>query len=255
MQIKPASNNQTKLWRKLQQSKYRRKEGLFVAEGERCVEQIVANGFINVNALVVEKGYKPGFEVTDSVFEVSHDDFRSLSDTDTPQGIIAVCETPAESSMAHVKDANGVIVALDAVQDPGNVGTIIRTAAWFGAAGILYGEGTADPFHPKVVRSTAGATGALPYQKGEITELLERYEAEGWGCLLMDGGEKSVDIRKVNPSEKTILVIGNEGNGISNELFTNKRKAVRIPGSHTLVESLNAAIAFGIGIYIFAFCD
>jgi len=249
MQIKPASNNQLKLWRKLQQTKYRKKEGQFLAEGERCVEQIVANGFLNVNAFVVEIGYQPGVEITGSVFEVSHDDFESLSDTDTPQGILAVCDTPAESSVAQIKDRSGVIVALDAVQDPGNVGTIIRTAAWFGAVGLLIGDGTADPFHPKVVRSTAGATGALPYMKADLNSLLGPFENSGWQSYLMDGGSHSVDIKEVTSGEQSILVIGNEGNGISQELFTAHRKHVRISGESSIVESLNAAMAMGIGMY------
>ncbi|NBC27622.1 MAG: hypothetical protein GVY08_12230 [Bacteroidetes bacterium] len=249
MQIRPATNNQLKLWRKLQQTKYRKKEGLFLAEGERCVEQIVANGFINVNAFVVEIGYQPGFEINGSVFEVSHDDFESLSDTDTPQGILAVCDTPAESSVAQIIDGSGVIIALDAVQDPGNVGTMIRTSAWFGAAWMLYGDGTADPFHPKVVRSTAGATGVLPFLKGDLGERLKQFEQNGWQIYLMDGGEGSVPIGREIPARRSVLVIGNEGNGIAHQLFTAQRKRVRIPGESSIVESLNAAMAMGIGMY------
>ena len=248
MQIRPASNKQMKLWRKLQQTKYRKKEGLFLAEGERCVEQIIDNGLINVQSLILEKGYIPGFESSVAAFEVSSSEFAALSDTDTPQGILAVCEILGESDDLHQRET-GLIVVFDAVQDPGNVGTIIRTAAWFGAAGLLLGHGTADPFHPKVVRSTAGATGALPYQKGELMELLERFESNGWKSYLMDGAASSVDIRTVKAAEKSILVIGNEGNGISQELFEDERTSVRIPGDNTAVESLNAAIALGIGMY------
>lgn len=249
MQIKPASNNQLKLWRKLQRTKYRRKEGLFIAEGERCVEQIVANGYVDVEALIVEEEYKPGFQVEGIAYEVASNDFETLSDTESPQGVLAVCKIPAETSLEQLTDASGVIVALDAVQDPGNVGTIIRTAAWFGASGILFGDGTADPFHPKVVRSTAGATGSLPYLKGDLGRLLVEFEKHDWQSYLMDGGEGSVPIQSETPANRSILVIGNEGNGISQELFAGHRKRVRIPGDDSSVESLNAAIAMGIGMY------
>ena len=248
MQIRPTSNNQIKLWRKLQQTKYRKKEGLFLAEGERCVEQIVENGFLKVESIILEKGYRAGFESEAPAYEVDSSDFESLSDTDSPQGILAVCRVPEEAEGLHQKES-GLIVAFDAVQDPGNVGTIIRTAAWFGAAGLLIGHGTADPFHPKVVRSTAGATGTLPYLKGDLSEQLEQFEKSGWNVYLMDGGEDSINLQSIKPEEKSILVIGNEGNGISGYLFTDGRRSVRIAGDQTVVESLNAAIALGIGLY------
>jgi len=249
MQIKPASNNQLKLWKKLQRTKYRKKEGLFLAEGERCVEQIVRNGYVDVEAVVVEKDYRPGFDYTGPLFEVTSSDFKDLADTETPQGVLAVCKIPAESVVEQMADEAGLIIALDAVQDPGNVGTIIRTATWFSAAGILFGDGTADPFHPKVVRSTAGATGSLAYMKGNLNDLLGQFEKTGWQSYLMDGGNESVDIKSVTPGEKSILVIGNEGNGISGQLFIPQRSSVRIPGENASVESLNAAIAMGIGMH------
>ena len=143
------------------------------------------------------------------------------------------------------------MVAFDAVQDPGNVGTIIRTAAWFGAAGLLLGHGTADPYHPKVVRSTAGATGALDYVKGDLAELLAKFENEDWQVYLMDGGSDSIELQSIKPGKKSVLVVGNEGNGISEEQFRTGRTSVRIPGDDAVVESLNAAIAMGIGMYGF----
>lgn len=249
MQINAASNNQVKLWRKLQKTKYRKKEGLFLAEGERCVEQIVENGFIEIDSIILEKGYMPGFDYDANAYEAESPDFKSLSDTDSPQGILAVCKIPAETSLEQLTDGSGVIVALDAVQDPGNVGTIIRTASWFGAAGLLIGNGTADHFHPKVVRSTAGATGSLSYMKGDLNELLQQLEKTGWQSYLMDGSEGSIPIKTETPASRSILVIGNEGNGISQELFAPHRKRIKIQGDNSSVESLNAAIALGIGMY------
>lgn len=249
MKIKTASNNQLKTWRKLGMTKYRKKEGLFIAEGERCVEQILVNGFVDVEALVVESGTNLSFSYPDTIYEVESADFESLSDTESPQGVLAVCRIPEELAIDQLSVKKGIIIALDAVQDPGNVGTIIRTASWFGAAGLLIGNGTADPYHPKVVRSTAGATGALKIVKGDLSELLNKFESEGWGTFLMDGSDRSVDIKIVTPGEKSILVIGNEGNGISEDFFSSNRKSVRIPGNNDTVESLNAAIALGIGMY------
>lgn len=254
MQISPASNSQLKLWKKLQMTKYRKKEGLFIAEGERCVEQILDGGFLDVETVIVEEEYEPGFELFRGDYEVvsvTGDDFQTISDTETPQGVLAVCRIPEKADPAELQEKPGLIVALDSVQDPGNVGTIIRTASWFGATGILFGEGTADPFHPKVVRSTAGATGALPYLKGKPDELLTDFEKKGWQVFLMDGSDKAENLADIIPPDKSILVIGNEGSGIAEQLFTPERRVVKIPGNHQTVESLNAAIALGIGLYQF----
>lgn len=254
MQISPASNNQVKLWKKLLMAKHRKKEGLFIAEGQRCVEQIATGGFIEVDSIVIEEGFEPGAEFSSGnfpVFSVKNDDFQQISGTETPQGVLAVCRITAEADVENLKSTPGLIVAMDAVQDPGNVGTIIRTASWFGAAGIVFGEGTADPFHPKVVRSTAGAAGTLPYLKGTLQNLLSGFEIAGWKTYLMDGSQDAESIDDITPAEKSILVIGNEGNGISNHLFTPERKTVSIQGDNQTVESLNAAIALGIGLYQF----
>jgi len=233
--------------------KYRKKEGLFLAEGERCVEQILKGNIVDVDAVIVDQGYEPGSEILNhrELLYSVNDDFHSISDTETPQGVIAVCKIPDVAHVDDFRQKEGVIVALDAVQDPGNVGTIIRTAAWFGAAGILFGDGTADPFHPKVVRSTAGATGALPFLRGDLTEHFPQFEQNSWDICLMDGSAGAENLKDVKPNGRQILVIGNEGSGISKSLFIPGRRKIRIAGNHQTVESLNAAIALGIGLYWF----
>ena len=251
---KPASNNQIKEWRKLLMGKYRNRNGLFLAEGLRCVEQINQNGLIDVTALLsdgsgaaeqLDRGEIP-------VYELSNDDFASISDTETPQGVTAVCRMPAEASIDEIARGDGLIVALDAIQDPGNMGTIIRTAAWFGVTAILAGTGCVDPYHPKVVRSTAGATGAVPIIKGDLEDLFSRCESSGWRAYLLDGAEDAIELKLIIPNSKSILTIGNEANGISQNLFTENRIRVRISGKSRVVESLNASVAGGIALEHFS---
>ncbi|MEX1268910.1 MAG: RNA methyltransferase [Balneolaceae bacterium] len=253
MKIKSASNNQIKNWKKLRMSKYRKKEKLFFAEGLRCVEQIIENGIVSVDELVIEEGFRDDIlkRISVPVYSVPKNEFSELADTDSPQGILAVCREPEEADPNVMANKSGLIVAFDAIQDPGNLGTMIRTAAWFGAAGLIYGAGTVQPFHPKVVRSTAGATGAIPFMKGDHGPVLNRFEKQGWKVCLLDGSETSENIQSYRPGEKTVLVIGNEGSGISRELFTPERTALRIPGNSRHVESLNAAVALSIGLYHF----
>ena len=249
-----ASNNQIKEWRKLLMGKYRKKNKLFLAEGLRCVEQILQNGLIDVTALLsdgsgtvnqLEKGEIP-------VYELSSADFASISDTETPQGVTAVCCMPKDNPLNDILQNEGVIIALDAIQDPGNLGTIIRTAAWFGVTAILAGTGCVDPYHPKVVRSTAGATGAVPIIKGNLEDLFSRCESSGWQVYMLDGADDAIEMNKITPDKKSVLVIGNEANGISQNLFTENRIKVRISGKSRVVESLNASVAGGIALEQFS---
>lgn len=249
---KTASNNQVKEWRKLLMGKYRKKNRLFLAEGVRCVEQILQNKKVDVVELLCDGNEAiRELEIPDDlpVYELSSGDFSSVSDTETPQGVIAVCRVPDEVSVDEMSKTGGLIIALDAIQDPGNLGTIIRTAAWFGVKGIIFGTGCVDPFHPKVVRSTAGATGALFYLKGDLQDLFNHLEQHNWQVYLLDGSPQSVDIRTVKPGKKSILVAGNEAGGIHPELFGSNRIPVRIEGDPATVESLNVGVALGIGLF------
>jgi RNA methyltransferase, TrmH family len=248
----PASKNQVKEWRKLLMGKYRKKNRLFLAEGLRCVEQILQNGKVDVTEILSD-GSEAAADLAIPgglpVFELNSDDFVSVSDTETPQGVIAVCRMPDDPLLDEITRNEGLIVALDAVQDPGNLGTIIRTAAWFGVSAILFGTGCVDPYHPKVVRSTAGATAAIPSQKGDLDDLLSRCESSGWHTFLLDGSEEAKNMRTIKPRKKTILVAGNEANGLHPKLFRSNRIPVGIEGKAGAVESLNVAVALGIGLF------
>jgi len=252
MNIKPASGNQIKTWTKLSMGKYRKRENRFIAEGVRCVEQILENGIVSVESILLLDGSDVAIHARYKDiphYSLSAGDFGSITDTQTPQGVAAVCITPEESSHGDLAGSGGLIVAMDAIQDPGNLGTMIRTASWFGSAGLLFGEGTVDPFHPKVVRSTAGATGVLPYRKGNLSEELKLLESAGYRIFLLDGSQDSISIKDVRPEKKTVLVVGNEANGISRGLFSSGRNPVRIDGDAGYVESLNAAVALSIGLW------
>lgn len=254
MEFKEPSNNQLKKWRKLLQGKYRKQENQFLAEGLRCVEQIIQQKKVTVTEVLVEINSEVigALSIKDiPVYELGQSDFESVSDTETPQGIIAVCNTPVESDLEKLSKKEGLIVAFDAIQDPGNLGTMIRTSSWFEASGLLIGHGTVDPFHPKVVRSTAGATGAISYRKADLHSELLQLEESGWNISILDGSENAISLKSADKTGRDILVIGNEGNGVNPKLLQNRR-AVKIPGNSHNVESLNAAIALSIALYQFS---
>lgn len=258
--MKSISNAKMTLLRKLNRKKFREKEQLFLIEGERAVEQAINNGRLELQELFFDESQQlwqqaPWMEAVgnypSSLLNQEH--FQEVSDTENPQGLLALCKIPAEADVEDLISRQGIIVASDGIQDPGNLGTIIRTAVWFGAAGFLSGKGTVDLFHPKVVRSTAGATGALSYRDTDLRQLLPKFEEGGWQVLVLDGGKEAEDIRKIDPSPKTIIVVGNEAHGVDKALFTDQRKSVSILSKpkegEAFVESLNAAIATGIALY------
>lgn len=253
MDTKPASNNQVKQWKKLLMGKYRKKENKFLAEGFRCVEQINQNGRVTIEELLVAESalsQLDEWQIDAPVYTLSNDDFISVSDTENPQGVIAVCKTPPETDISKLGDQNfGLIAAFDAIQDPGNMGTMIRTASWFGVNTLIFGTGCVDPFHPKVVRSTAGATGTIPYLKGDLSEIFEELETNNWTVNLLDGSESAIRLQETIFDDKSVIVVGNEGSGINENLFSQHRKKIKIDGNPEIVESLNAAVAFSIAIH------
>lgn len=254
----PVSNSKRTLLRKLNRKKYRQQEQLFLLEGARAVEQVLINESVAVEGLFFDEGQQywthPQWEKflgnTDA-YLLSDDVFAEVTDTDTPQGVLALCRMPEETAVEELISQPGIIVALDGIQDPGNLGTIIRTAAWFGVKGILSGRGTVDLFHPKVVRGTAGATGVIPHCNGKLKEILPRFEAAGWPVFLLDAGADSVALSEISSIDKAVIVIGNEAHGVDSELISGERRKVCISASqaHTGVESLNAAVATSIALY------
>lgn len=229
------------------------KDRLFLVEGERAVEQVLLNGILEVESIFIKPSKLEHFATFKKKMHLLDNDvFAEISDTSTPQGIIAVCRMPDEGNLNEIAHPKGVIVAADAIQDPGNLGTIIRTAVWYGAHALLLGSGSVDVYNPKVVRSTAGATGVLPVCSGPLNELLTPLEENGWQTLLLDAGQGATSIHLVEPSEKIILVAGNEANGIHSELFRTHRQRVLLPSAtpQQYVESLNAGVAMSIALSI-----
>ena len=259
--MKDASNRQLTLLRKLNRKKYRYQERLFLLEGARAVRQIIANGTIQIKTLFFDKAQKYASQrewkklARDIEAAVlTEEAFLEVTDTDNPQGVLALCHMPEEPSVAEMAEDEGLIVAFDALQDPGNAGTIIRTASWFGTAGLLSGKGTVDLFHPKVVRSTAGSTGTIPQLNGKLPDLLLEFEKRGWSVVLLNKSAEAIPLDRVPTAGKTIIVVGNEGHGIDPSLKSTHRVEAEIPAptAQQHVESLNAATATSIALYAFS---
>lgn len=229
----------------LESSKERKQQGLFVVEGSRLVKEVPAKLLreVYVSASFAQNGVEcipceVGYEV------VSDEAFRSLSDTVNPQGILAVVSIPA-SGMEKVIGAD-LYIMLDDIRDPGNLGTIVRTAEAAGAR-VIMSPNCVDIFNPKVARSTMGTIFRVPFAVCPICEAMARLKEEGVTvcAAVLDG---SIPYNEMNVDGPCAFIIGNEANGVSPEAADAADIKVRIP-MKGMVESLNAAVSAAILMY------
>jgi RNA methyltransferase, TrmH family len=243
------------LARDLRRRRARERQRLFVAEGVRAVEELISSP-LPVRGLLVgpqladaprgsallDTARRRGVDLT----LVDEREFASAAETESPQGVLAVAEIPTRRLEDTELPAQARLVVLDAVQDPGNVGTILRTSAALGAAAVLAMPGTVDLWNAKVVRSAMGALFHSPTFMStwpELDTFRARHAVALWGA---DTG--GTPLERLQPPDRLALLVGNEGAGLSLEGRARVEQSVSIPiGS--AVESLNVAVATGIILY------
>ncbi|HEY4306676.1 MAG TPA: RNA methyltransferase [Gemmatimonadaceae bacterium] len=243
------------LARDLQRRKARERQGLFVVEGVRGVEELLRTsipikGVLSSPRLAstprgeaLAEAIRQGGFAAESVDEK---DFASASDTDTPQGVLAIATVP-ETRLADLPDTQTLrLLVLDGVQDPGNAGTILRTAAALGASATLALPGTVDLWNAKVVRSGMGAHFHHPCLTGTWDDLAEFRTERGVEIWAADVSGDPV--RSTTPPARVALIMGNEGSGLSSQARTRADRLVALPIASS-VESLNVAVAAGILLY------
>lgn len=257
------SNEQYKQLLKLKQKKYRYQEAVFLIEGIKFVKHAILQGadlkaiaFTNnllgeeiiaeiVQMLETSNANKEINKSQIKLFNLSKNLFEALSDTVNSQGILAVVSFPEPIKEL---DPTGLYLALDRIQDPGNLGTMIRTADAAGFSGIILSKGTVDPFSEKVLRSTMGSIFTLPILQ---TESLEQTLIDGKALglsIYTTALENSIDYTQGTYKSGTVFVIGNEAQGISDSVFALSDQRITIPiMGHA--ESLNAAVAAAIVMY------
>ncbi len=245
----PANPAIKKLRALMERSRVREKEGAYVIEGRRMFSEAPED---LLREVFISESYSKKYPIpkTESLYIVSDALFKKTADTSTPQGIMAVVEKPA-CELADVINGNSLIL-LEGVQDPGNLGTIVRTAEAAGIFGVIMDEGCADIFSPKVVRSTMGSIFRLPFIRvPSIKELVPDIKGAGFK-IYASHLKGSVPVNEISFSGKTGIIIGSEGSGISDALTDMADAAVRIP-MEGRVESLNAAVSAAILMYKFKF--
>ncbi len=245
--IEGASNALIKQTKKLKEKKYRLKEGLFIAEGENLCRELFNHKPELVKTVFVTENYLNENPVDNfDVVIVPDFIFESLCETKTPQGIAAVASFGEAASVGFIGDS--LVVYLDNVKDPGNVGTIIRTADAAGFDAVVLSKECADIYNSKTLRATMGSVFHIHvFYEEEYLSVLKKLKESGFnifaGCL-----DAKTCIFDENLKGKSVICIGNEAHGISGELINlgvNKTK-IPIPGQ---AESLNAAVAGAIMMY------
>lgn len=254
MPIPPLSRARAKRLRALRRRRNREESGLFLAEGVRVVEELLAS------TLAVESAvFAPSLEdtargrallqrlaATVPVESTSEGELRELAETESPQGIIAVARMPHHALPRDLPPA-ATLLALDAVQDPGNFGTLVRGADAFGAAAVIVLPGTVDPWNGKAVRSAAGSSFRVPLVHATLPEL--GAWAGAHGVVLWGADAAGRDVASLDRPERVALVLGNEGAGLTPEARAVLAERVSIP-IRGAAESLNVAMAGTVLMYL-----
>lgn len=249
------SSNDIKYFASLKQKKYRKEHAQFLIEGFHLVEECLSSPYeleyIILRGGVDLAGHSGILEKISQnktkVEPVPENLFNKLVETESSQGIVGVVSIPKKLSK---KGNSDLIIALDKINDPGNLGTIIRTAYWFGVSTILLSENSADVFNSKVIRSSQGGVfHSIIEEDVDLNSKLMELSKNGYRVFLFTL-DADTFLDKVKPEANSVLVFGSEAHGISEELLNSGHERVKIRG-YSECESLNVGISAGIALYKF----
>lgn len=241
------SKNKLSVYSSLGNSKMRRKYGIFCVEGIKSVKEII--GSFELESILMREDFVPDYKLPEcTVYRVTENEMKKISNLKTSSPIAAICKLPQLGEHCPEISENELYLMIDGVQDPGNLGTIIRTCHWFGIKNILASKDTVDVFNPKVIQSTMGSLSKVNIFYCDLEKIIrENNEMPCYG-LLLDGK----NIFKAKLQDRGFIVMGNEGNGISKNLRALISDPLLIPpASDDHSESLNVAVATGITLSIF----
>ena len=234
------TKNQIKFIKSLSLKKNRIKEQLFIAEGEKIVSELLKSDF-EIKNIYATKEWKVN---NDYITQISNAELQRISNLKSPNKVLAVVQFKNNKIIKH----DGITLVLDDINDPGNLGTIIRMCDWFGVKQIICSKNTVDIFNPKVVQSAMGSAFRVQVNYTDLENYLSEIKTPIYGAF-MDGK----NLKEVKLPKSAHLVLGNEANGISaeiNKLITDK---VAIKNIGNSAESLNVAVATSILLHVF--CD
>jgi TrmH family RNA methyltransferase len=243
--------NPLSFYKSLHDAKGRREANLFLVEGIRAITQISQQNPGSITELLVQENEPVPPNTRYALRVVTPSQFRGISASSNPSGLIAVVTVPQDAYSSRLPENKGArILALEDIQDPGNVGALIRSAAAFDFDGVLLSEKCADPFGPKSVQASAGSVLSLWIRKTkEFGALMSHLTKEDGFCCVAADVRGKVSLHAVD-APKLALVMGNEGCGISASTLGLAHQVVRIPINGKKAESLNVAVSGGLCMYV-----
>jgi TrmH family RNA methyltransferase len=231
------SKNQIKRITSLHQKKFRNEHQLFIAEGVKVIQELLQSNFVLEQLLVTENCFE---EIEAKYRLLIHDqDMKRISALSTPSSCLAVFHIPESKPVVEA----GLIVALDAIRDPGNLGTIIRLCDWFGVKQLVCSKETVDVYNPKVIQATMGSISRVNVVEVDLPRFIADTPLNVYGTF-MDGA----NVYQQQLTQDAVIVLGNEANGISKEIEMSIKNKLAIPrfGDLQQTESLNVATATAI---------
>jgi RNA methyltransferase, TrmH family len=252
------NKNDLKFYTKLRQKKYRDSEKMFLIEGIHLIEECLKSKYFSDKLELVI--FREGFE-TDTIKkklrdirieEISDVNFRKLSETVNSQGIIGIVKMSCSTNQNEISDSEqNIIVALEDINDPGNLGTTIRTCYWFGVEEMLLSSNSVDMYNSKVIRASQGAIFNLIIKEDiKFTERLKTYIENGYEIIFTTiDSQNDLNENTFDKKKKYVIIFGNEANGISKKLkdqIAHKKLKIK---SYSNCESLNLATSVGIVLY------
>ena len=239
MLITSLENSHVKEYIKLKQKKYRDRTSKFIIEGDHLVREAYKNNLIE--ELILEEGTDFDIKV-DNTYYLSHELIKKVSSVDSPQKVLALCKKKEEK----LENYNRLLL-LDNIQDPGNLGTIIRSAVAFNIDTIVLSKDTVDLYNPKVVRATEGMLFHINIIREDLEVIIKKLQEEKitiYGTSVVNGK----DVKEINNKEKFALIVGNEGSGVRKEIIDMSDEKLYIKMNNK-VESLNVGVATSILLY------
>ncbi len=238
------SKNKIKLFNSLKLRKYRKKHGLFIAEGQKIIKDLILSG-LKVEYIISEENNLKENTSQAEFIQSTQNEIKNISSLKTPSDSIAIFEIP-KYEINYKKITNELVLFCDNIQNPGNLGTIIRTADWFGIKNIICTEDTVDVYNLKVVQASMGAIGRVKVHYINAENFFNKLNN---GVVVYGTFLEGENIYETSLSKNGIIIIGNEGSGISEEVEKYISKKIHIPNyseSESKSESLNASIATAI---------
>jgi TrmH family RNA methyltransferase len=245
-EITSVHNPKVKLWSQLLTKRGRESQGKFLLEGTHLIQEAL-KADIELEAVLYsqERGYPKELEDPDLLpcdcIAVSEAVLAKCADTQTPQGVVAIAVKPKWQVAEILEQPNALVMVIDSVQDPGNLGTIIRSADAVGASAVVIGHGTVDLYNPKAVRSTMGSLFHLPIVEADLLELLPTAIDKGIQIISTSLQAKE-HCYEIDMTPSTWFIVGNEGNGVSPQLQSFVTQQIIIP-MRGQAESINVAMA------------